>query len=64
MHACNPSYSGGRDLEDLWQIVPETLSGKNPITKRAGRVAQVEGPEVQAPVPKNRTTTKHFCCFP
>jgi hypothetical protein len=32
-HACNPSYSGGRDQEDHsskpgWQIVCETLSGK------------------------------------
>jgi hypothetical protein len=44
-HTCNPSYSGG-----LWfkanprQIVCETLSPKNPITKRAGEMAQVVGP--------------------
>jgi hypothetical protein len=49
-HACNLSYSGGRDQEDhglkpLGQIVHETLSQKSPSQKRAGGVAQGEGPE-------------------
>jgi hypothetical protein len=40
-HACNPSYSGGRDQEDHirsqpGQVVCETLSRKNPSPKRAG----------------------------
>jgi hypothetical protein len=46
-HACNPSYSGGRDQEDhgskpAWQIVHETLSQKYSSSpkKRAGGVAQ------------------------
>jgi hypothetical protein len=48
-HACNPSYLGGRDQEDqgskpVQRIVRETVScvSKNPITKRAGGVAQVK----------------------
>jgi hypothetical protein len=50
VHACNPSYSGGRDQEDhglkpVQQIVHKILSQKNPIQKRAGRVAQDVGPE-------------------
>jgi hypothetical protein len=36
-HACNPSYSGGRDHEDCGQIVCKTLSRKNPITKKDWR---------------------------
>jgi hypothetical protein len=43
-HACNPSYSGGRDQEELWQVVHETFS-KKPNTKRTGGVAQGIGPE-------------------
>jgi hypothetical protein len=40
-HIYSPSYSGGRDQEDLSprQIVHKTLSQKNPSPKRAGRVA-------------------------
>jgi hypothetical protein len=52
-HACNPSYSGGRDEEDhvskpALQIVWETLSQKKkkkPSQKRAGEVAQGIGLE-------------------
>jgi hypothetical protein len=40
-HACNPSYSGGRDQEYLGS----ELSQKDPSQKRAGRVAQGVGPE-------------------
>jgi hypothetical protein len=43
-HTCNPSYSGGRDKENLGpktaqQIVRETVSRKKPIPKRDGGVA-------------------------
>jgi hypothetical protein len=49
-HACNPSYSGGRDQEDpgskpAWAIVGKTLSRKIPSQKMAGGVAQGVGPE-------------------
>jgi hypothetical protein len=45
-HACNPSYSGGRDQEDhgsksAGQTVCKTLSQNYPTQNRAGRVAQV-----------------------
>jgi hypothetical protein len=51
-HAYNPSYSVGRDQEDhgssqSQQILHETLSQKYASQKRAGRVAQVEGPELK-----------------
>jgi hypothetical protein len=44
-HACNPSYTGGRDQEDrgskpAQQIVRETLSQKHPTQKRSGGVSQ------------------------
>jgi hypothetical protein len=39
-HACNPSYSGGRDFKaSPGQIVPETLSQKYPTQNRAGGVS-------------------------
>jgi hypothetical protein len=49
-HACNPSYSRGRDQEDrvsksAGQIVCRILSQKNPSQKRAGGMAQGVGPE-------------------
>jgi hypothetical protein len=48
-HTYNPSYSGGRYQEDcgskpLGKARPD-LKKKAPITKRAGGVAQGEGPE-------------------
>jgi hypothetical protein len=51
-HACNPSYSGGRDQEDrsskpAEQLVHETLSQKNPSPKRAGGVTKGVGPELK-----------------
>jgi hypothetical protein len=48
-HAYNPSYEA--EIRRIVvqnqprQIAHETLSGKNPPQKRAGRVAQGEGPE-------------------
>jgi hypothetical protein len=49
-HDCNPSYSGGRDQKDLdskpaWVNSLRDPILNKPITKRAGRVAQGEGPE-------------------
>jgi hypothetical protein len=49
-HACNPSYSGGRDQEDCglkptWASSSRDPISKIPITKRAGGVAQGEGPK-------------------
>jgi hypothetical protein len=51
-HACNPSYSGGSDQEDHGlkttpgkQFARPYLGKKKPSQNRAGRVAQVGGPE-------------------
>jgi hypothetical protein len=59
-HICNPSYSGGRDQEDKIQRQPQANSledpiSKIPITKRAGRVGQGEGPEFKPQYCKNKT---------
>jgi hypothetical protein len=53
VHACSPSYSGGRDQEDqsskqAGQIVGEILTQIHPSQKRAGRVSQAVGPEFKA----------------
>jgi hypothetical protein len=49
-HACNPSYSGGRDQEDrcskpAWANSSQDPTLKNPSKNRAGGMAQGEGPE-------------------
>jgi hypothetical protein len=49
-HACNPSYSGGRDQEDqslkpVWANSSWDPISKKPSTKRAGGVAQDIDPE-------------------
>jgi hypothetical protein len=50
-HACNPSYSGGKDQEDCGLKPAQANSSarpylEKPFTKnRAGGVAQGEGPE-------------------
>jgi hypothetical protein len=55
-HACNPSYSGGRDEEDhglkpVWANSLQDPILKKPFTythtKRAGGLAQSEGPELK-----------------
>jgi hypothetical protein len=64
-HACNLSYSGGRDQEDHGLKSAQANSSrdptsKKPITKRAGRVAQSEGPEFNPQYSKtkqNKTKT-------
>jgi hypothetical protein len=62
-HACNPSYSGGRDQEDrdssqLRQIVYETLSRKDPSQKRTGGVAQGVGTEFKPSTEKKKKRLK------
>jgi hypothetical protein len=59
-HACNPSYSGGRDQEDrgskpAW--VNSSLDPNSKIlnTKRAGGMAQGEGPEFKPQYCKKKT---------
>jgi hypothetical protein len=52
-HACNPSYSGGRDEDDHGLKPVQANSLQDPIskiliTKRAGEVAQGEGPEFKS----------------
>jgi hypothetical protein len=49
-HACNPSYSGGREQEDSGLKTAQKSSLQNPISKtpsqkKAGGVAQGGGPE-------------------
>jgi hypothetical protein len=50
-HACDPSYSGGRDQEDWGSKAAQANSSarppsqKTPSQKWAGGVAQSEGPE-------------------
>jgi hypothetical protein len=51
VHTCNPSYSGGREQEDLCSKPAGTNGSrdsflkKNPLQKSAGGVAQCVGPE-------------------
>jgi hypothetical protein len=47
-HACNPSDSGGRDQEDRGSKLTGANISWDPISKRAGRVAQGAGPEFKA----------------
>jgi hypothetical protein len=59
-HACNPSYSGGRDYEDCCSKPACTNSSrdpisKNPITKNwVCGVAQGEGPEFKPQYQKKK----------
>jgi hypothetical protein len=59
-HACNPSYLGGRDQEDLSskpaqaKKVHKTLSQKALHKNRAGGVAQGEGPEFKTQYHKKK----------
>jgi hypothetical protein len=51
-HAYNPSYSGGRDQKDCGSKQSQAnslqyLSEENPSHKRAGRVVQGVGPEIE-----------------
>jgi hypothetical protein len=59
-HACNPSYSGGRDQEDPSLKPAQANSSGDPISKktlhkkRAGGVAQGVGPEFKSQYCKNK----------
>jgi hypothetical protein len=62
-HACNPSYRGGRDQEDLGsKSVPASKFERPPSqkyhTKRADRVAQSVGPEFKSWYRKKKTKKK------
>jgi hypothetical protein len=53
-HACNPSYSVGRDQEDHGSKPAQANSWRDPVTKNwADGVAQGEGPESQYHKKKN-----------
>jgi hypothetical protein len=59
-HACNSSYSGGKDQEDCSSKPSQANSSQDPIskilnTKRAGRVAQGKCPEFK---PQYHTYTR------
>jgi hypothetical protein len=67
-HACNPSYSGGRDQEDggLKPAQANSLQdpiSKIPITKRAGGVAQGEGPEFKPQYHKKKKKFRFRPCY-
>jgi hypothetical protein len=71
-HACNPSYSGGRDQEDHGLKPAQANSSRDPIsektfTERAGGVARGVGPEFKPQYCKkkkdfNWAGTKIFDC--
>jgi SET domain-containing protein len=72
-HACNPSYSGGRDQEDHSSKQALANSSQDRISKKKkqkknnhyGEVAQGVGPQVQTPVPKKKKKTTVACaCHP
>jgi hypothetical protein len=63
-HAYNPSDSGGRDQEESSSKLAQANSLQNSIlkisiTKRAGRVAQGEGPQF-----KSQYKKKKICLVP
>jgi hypothetical protein len=58
-HACNPSYSGGRDQEDhssktAWANSEQDPISKTPSQERAGGVAQSIGPEFKPQYQKKK----------
>jgi hypothetical protein len=62
-HACNPSYLGGRDLEDWNQPQENSLRDpyvkkKNPSHKRASGVAQGVGPEFKSSTERKKSKVK------
>jgi hypothetical protein len=65
VHACNPSYSGGRDQEDRDLKPAQANSSWDPIKKkksqkRAGRVAQGRNPEFK---PQYHTQKKNLMMY-
>jgi hypothetical protein len=65
-HACNPSYSGGREQEDHGLKPTWANSSQDPISKtlhknRAGTVAQCEGPEFKPQYQKKKDNKVNEC---
>jgi hypothetical protein len=69
-HACNPSYSGGRDQEDRSSKPAGANSSRDPISKknkkRITKIGLVKWlkvsrwrPRVQTPVPPKKKTNKN-----
>jgi hypothetical protein len=67
IHACNPSYSGGSNQEDLGSKSAQTNSLRDPISKkpithmhteRAGGVAQGLGPKFKPQYRKKKKKKK------
>jgi hypothetical protein len=61
VHACNPSYSGGRDQEDQgskpeWENSSQDPTSKIPNIKRAGALAQGVCPEFKPQDSKKKKT--------
>jgi hypothetical protein len=62
-HACNLSYSGGRDNEDCGS---KSAQSQNPITKRAAGVTKVIDPEFKpqyCPPQKKKKGKLGYLCF-
>jgi hypothetical protein len=64
-HACNPSYSVGRDQQDCglkpaWANSLRDPISKKPNTKRAGGVAQGEGPEFKPQYHKKKIKARVY----
>jgi hypothetical protein len=47
-HACNPSYSGGRDQEDRGSKPAQANSYREPILKKKAKIGLVEWLKVKA----------------
>jgi hypothetical protein len=65
VHTYNPSYSGGRDQDCgsklAWaNSLPDPILKKNPSQKRAGGVAQGEGPEFKPQSAKRKRKRKEI----
>jgi hypothetical protein len=64
-HACNPSYSGGRDQEDLGSKPVQanssldSISKKNHHKKKTDGMVQVVGPEFKSQYHKNNKKTTY-----
>jgi hypothetical protein len=68
-HTYNPSYSGGRDqeacsLKPAWaSSLRDPILKKKPSQKRAGGMAQGEGPEFKLSVSKTKQNRKKWLNF-
>jgi hypothetical protein len=61
-HACHPSYSGGRDMEDRDSKPVQENRSQDPISKKPfTEKGWLEWPWIQNPVLQNKQTNKK--CF-